>query len=154
MYRATDLHLPRLAKKRLFKRERVPLYVPNVPDLGGSGDFMSDTLWNERCFRSDSVNNCTWYFEPTMGDNHDARTRNQAMDRQTRSGVEPVNYKGQATIEEASREYGLTPSEIERWLDDAEADKENTLKANPKDVAEQYEKQLSDLKGAYGEVML
>ena len=31
---------------------------------------------------------------------------------------------------------------------------ENTLKANPKDVAEQYEKQLSDLKEAYGGDML
>ena len=62
-------------------------------------------------------------------------------------------YKGQTTIEEASREYDLTPSEIERWIDDAEAGMENALKANPKDVAEQYEKQLSDLKEAYGEAM-
>ena len=31
---------------------------------------------------------------------------------------------------------------------------ENALKANPKDVAEQHEKQLSDLKEAYGEAML
>ena len=63
-------------------------------------------------------------------------------------------YKGQTTIEEASREHDLTPSEIERWIDDAEAGMENALKANPEDVAEQYEKQLSDLKEAYGEAML
>ena len=31
---------------------------------------------------------------------------------------------------------------------------ENALKANPKDIAEQYEKQLSELKEAYGEAML
>ena len=63
-------------------------------------------------------------------------------------------YKGQTSIEEASREYNLTPSEIERWIEDAEAGMENALKANPKDGAEQYEKQLSDLKEAYGEAML
>lgn len=31
---------------------------------------------------NDLVNNCTWYFEPDEGDNHDARTRDQAMDGQ------------------------------------------------------------------------
>jgi len=39
-------------------------------------------------------------------------------------------------------------------MGDAEAGMENALKANPKDVAEQYEKQLSELKEAYGEAML
>lgn len=63
-------------------------------------------------------------------------------------------YKGQTSIEKAAREYDLTPSEIERWMGDAEAGMENALKANPKDVAEQYEKQLSELKEAYGEAML
>ena len=28
-------------------------------------------------------------------------------------------YKGQTSIEKAAREYDLTPSEIERWMDDA-----------------------------------
>lgn len=63
-------------------------------------------------------------------------------------------YKGQTSIEEASREYDLTPSEIERWIEDAEAGMENALKANPKDVAEQYERQISELTEAYGEAML
>jgi len=31
---------------------------------------------------------------------------------------------------------------------------ENALKANPKDIAEQYEAQLCDLKEAHGEAML
>ena len=39
-------------------------------------------------------------------------------------------------------------------MDDAEAGMENAFKTNPKDVAEQYEKQLSELKEAYGEAML
>ncbi len=63
-------------------------------------------------------------------------------------------YRGQTTVPEAAREYDLTQAEIESWMDDAEAGMENALKANPKDIAEQYEKQLSELKEAYGEAML
>jgi hypothetical protein len=39
-------------------------------------------------------------------------------------------------------------------MDGAEAGMESTLKANPKDIAEQYESQLRELKEAYGEAML
>ena len=63
-------------------------------------------------------------------------------------------YRGQTTIPEAAREYDLTQAEIETWMTEAEAGMENALKANPKDVAEQYDKQLSELKEAYGEAML
>lgn len=63
-------------------------------------------------------------------------------------------YKGQTTVNDAAREFDLTPSEVERWIQDAEAGMENALKTNPKDVTEQYEKQLSELKEAYGEAML
>ncbi|WP_206613477.1 hypothetical protein [Parahaliea mediterranea] len=37
---------------------------------------------------------------------------------------------------------------------DAEAGMKNALRANPKDIAEQYEKQLRDLKQADGETMI
>ena len=63
-------------------------------------------------------------------------------------------YRGQTTVPEAAREYDLTQAKIENWMDDAEAGMENALKANPKDIAEQYEKQLSEQKEAYGEAML
>lgn len=63
-------------------------------------------------------------------------------------------YRGQTTIPEAARQYDLTQQEIETWLEDAEAGMENALKANPKDIAEQYEGQLRELKEAYGEAML
>ncbi|ECB8221469.1 transposase [Salmonella enterica subsp. enterica serovar Infantis] len=63
-------------------------------------------------------------------------------------------YRGQTTISEAARQYDLTQQEIETWLEDAEAGMENALKANPKDIAEQYEGQLRELKEAYGEAML
>lgn len=62
--------------------------------------------------------------------------------------------KGKTTSKEAARAYDLTPSQIERWVDDALGDMENALKANPKDVTEQYEKKIDDLHAAYGEAML
>ncbi|NLS14922.1 transposase, partial [Vibrio sp. SM6] len=44
--------------------------------------------------------------------------------------------------------------EVERWVDDALGGMENALKANPKDLSEQYEKKIDDLHAAYGEAML
>jgi hypothetical protein len=39
-------------------------------------------------------------------------------------------------------------------MDDAAAGMENALKAKARDIADQYEKQLSELQKAYGEAML
>lgn len=50
--------------------------------------------------------------------------------------------------------YDLTPSEVKRRVDDALNGMDNALKANPKDVTEQYEKKIEDLHAAYGEAML
>ena len=63
-------------------------------------------------------------------------------------------FRGQTTVSEAARQHDLTPSEIEKWLDDAEAGMENALRANPRDVAEQYEHKLKQVHEAYGEAML
>jgi len=62
--------------------------------------------------------------------------------------------QGKTTVAEASRQYDLTPSEIQDWLDQGKAGMENALRAKPEDVREQYEKQLKDLQEAYGEAML
>lgn len=62
--------------------------------------------------------------------------------------------QGKTTVSEASRQYDLTPSEIEDWVDNAKAGMENALRAKPEDVREQYERQLKDLQEAYGEAML
>src|SRR5690606_35652505 len=48
----------------------------------------------------------------------------------------------------------LSPSEVEKWVDDAKRGMENALRANPLDVKEQYERQIKDLQEAYGEAML
>ena len=60
-------------------------------------------------------------------------------------------FQGKTTVAEASRSYDLPPSEIESWIEDGKKGMENALKANPSDVREEYEKQLSELQSAYGE---
>lgn len=62
--------------------------------------------------------------------------------------------QGRTTVSEASRQYDLSPSEVEQWVDDAKRGMENALRANPLDIKEQYERQLKDLQEAYGEAML
>src|SRR5690606_42133663 len=47
--------LRRKAKQRLPKRERVPLYVPLLPDAVWSADFMADALACGRRFRTFNV---------------------------------------------------------------------------------------------------
>jgi len=44
--------------------------------------------------------------------------------------------QGKTTVAEASRAYDLSPSEIEKWVDDAKRGMENALRANPLDVKE------------------
>ena len=62
--------------------------------------------------------------------------------------------QGKTTVSETSRQYDLSPSEVEQWVDDAKRGMENALRANPLDIREQYERQLKDLQEAYGEAML
>ncbi|MEI2260055.1 hypothetical protein OHC51_03600 [Stenotrophomonas indicatrix] len=53
-----------------------------------------------------------------------------------------------------SRQFDLPQAEIEGWVEDGKRGMENALRAKPEDVREQYERQLNDLQGAYGEAML
>lgn len=55
VYCAMKLNLRRAAKRRLPKRERVPLYVPEHPDTVWSADFMLDALACGRSFRTFNI---------------------------------------------------------------------------------------------------
>lgn len=55
IYKQMKLNLRRPAKRRLPKRLRVPLYVPELPDTVWSADFMSDALVCGRRFRTFNV---------------------------------------------------------------------------------------------------
>ena len=62
--------------------------------------------------------------------------------------------QGKTTVAEASRQFDLTPSELESWVNQATEGMENALRAKPRDVRQQYEKQIHQLQAAYGEAML
>lgn len=62
--------------------------------------------------------------------------------------------RGNTTTAQASRSYDLTISEIEEWVADAMAGMENQLRAKPKDVAQQYEAEIKDLRAKVGELVL
>ncbi len=49
------LNLQRKAKRRLPKRVRAELYVPEFPDSVWSADFMSDQLWSGKSFHTFNV---------------------------------------------------------------------------------------------------
>jgi transposase-like protein len=53
--------------------------------------------------------------------------------------------QGKATVSESSRQFDLSPSEVDSWIDQAKAGMENALKAKPEDIREQYETQLKTL---------
>jgi putative transposase len=55
VYCAMNLNLRRAAARRLPKRERVPLYVPEHPDGVWSADFMLDALACGRPFRTFNI---------------------------------------------------------------------------------------------------
>jgi transposase-like protein len=82
----------------------------------------------------------------------DDRIKRWTAKRKTALVIEII--QGKTTVSEASRAFDLTPSEIEGWVEDAKRGMENSLRANPLDLREQYEKQLKDLQEAYGEAML
>jgi len=56
-------------------------------------------------------------------------------------------------VAEASRPYDSSPSKVGQWVDDGKQGMENALRANPQDVREQYDRQLKNLREAYGEAM-
>ena len=63
-------------------------------------------------------------------------------------------FKGKTTAAEVARQYDLTVSEVEGWIDEAQRSMENGFKARPKDIREQYESELRETKEALGEAHL
>jgi len=62
--------------------------------------------------------------------------------------------KGKITVAEAARRYDLKPSEIQAWLDEGIRGMENSLRARPRDIREQYEAKLKEAYAALGEAQL
>jgi len=55
VYCKMGLNLPRRTKKRIPTRERIPLEVEGRPNVSWGVDFMQDTLYSGRCFRTLNV---------------------------------------------------------------------------------------------------
>ena len=62
--------------------------------------------------------------------------------------------KGKTTVAEAARRYDLKPSEIETWVQDGIEAMENSFRARPRDIREQYERKLTEAHAALGEAQL
>ena len=63
-------------------------------------------------------------------------------------------FQGKETIAEVSRQYDLTPAQIEEWIEDAKKGMENQLRARPKDIATQYEEKIEEMKTIIGDLTL
>lgn len=59
--------------------------------------------------------------------------------------------KDKTTVAEVARLHDLTPSEVERWIDEGVNGMENNFRSRPRDVREQYERQLEQAYAALGE---
>ena len=63
-------------------------------------------------------------------------------------------FKGKTMFAEVARQYDLTVSEVEGWIDEAQRRMENGFKARSKDIRELYESELRETKEALGEAHL
>ena len=63
-------------------------------------------------------------------------------------------FKGKTTPVEVARQHDLTVAEVERWVEEAERNMENGFRTRPKDVREQYEKELQETREALGDAHL
>ena len=61
--------------------------------------------------------------------------------------------QGKRTVAESSHAFDLTPSEIEKWVEESKRGTENARRAKPIEIREQYERQIKDQQEAYGEAM-
>ena len=63
-------------------------------------------------------------------------------------------FQGKTTVAEVSRQYDLTPAQIEDWMEEARKGMENQLRARPKDIAAMYEEKIKEMKAVIGELTL
>ena len=63
-------------------------------------------------------------------------------------------FKGKTTPVEVARQHDLTVAEVERWVEEAERNMENGFRTRPRDVREQYEKELQETREALGDAHL
>lgn len=63
-------------------------------------------------------------------------------------------FQGKSSVTEISRAYDITPATIEEWMEEARKGMENQLRANPKDIKQQYEDEIKNMKEVIGDLTL
>ena len=63
-------------------------------------------------------------------------------------------FQGKTSVSEVSRQYDLTPAQIEEWMEEARKGMENQLRSRPKDIAAIYEEKIKEMKEVIGELTL
>ena len=59
--------------------------------------------------------------------------------------------KGKTTVAEVARQHDLSPGEIERWMDEGISGMENSFRARPRNIREQYERKFEEAYAALRE---
>mgnify|MGYP001792058262 CR=1 FL=1 len=62
--------------------------------------------------------------------------------------------RGETTVAEAARQFGLQPGEIQHWYDTFLAAGENGLKSKPKEELERKDAEIQKLKQKVGELVM
>lgn len=89
-----------------------------------------------------------------MTDEMDNLSENRRWTAKRKASLVLDIIKGNTTSAQAARTYDLTVTEIEQWVSEAMAGMENQLKARPKDIAQQYETEIKELRAKVGELVL
>lgn len=63
-------------------------------------------------------------------------------------------FNGKTTAVEVARLHDLTVAEVEGWIEEAQRSVENGFRARPRDIREQYEKELQETREALGDAHL
>ncbi|WP_200833055.1 transposase [Spiribacter sp. SSL99] len=71
-----------------------------------------------------------------------------------KSAVVIDNFKGKTTPVKVARQHDFTVAEVERWVEEAERNMEHGFRTRPKDLREQYEKKLQEIREALGDAHL
>src|SRR5660398_101577 len=62
--------------------------------------------------------------------------------------------RGETSVQEAARKYGLTVAEVEDWREKFLSGAENALRSKPRDEEAQKDEQIKKLKQKVGELVL
>jgi len=82
------------------------------------------------------------------------QTKIKRMTAKRKAEIVMEIFQGKTSVSEVSRQYDLTPAQIEEWMEEARKGMENQLRDRPKDIAAMYEEKIKEMKAVIGELTL